>query len=333
MAADPVLEVKDLSVHFPTRDGVARVIDHLSFDVLPGEVLGVVGESGCGKSMTALSIMGLLPAGAGGGIAGGKIVLNGRDIVRLPPAAMRDIRGREVGMIFQEPMTALNPLFSVGDQVAEALRAHNPVSKKEAWARAVEMLQSVGIPSAGQRAHALPHQLSGGMRQRAMIAMALICEPNVLICDEPTTALDVTVQAQVLDLLRDLRDRKGMAIIFITHDMGVIAEMADRVFVMYAGRKIEHGTTADIIRSPAHPYTQGLISSIPSVRADVGDDVAPIPEIPGVVPALTALGPGCAFAPRCKVAEPRCKTGVPPIFDIAGTHAAACWLKARGNAS
>jgi oligopeptide/dipeptide ABC transporter ATP-binding protein len=272
--------------------------------------------------------MGLLPAGAGA-ILHGEILLNGRDVAGLCAEAMRKVRGRDVGMVFQEPMTALNPLFCVGDQVAEALRAHQPVGRKEAWARAVDMLRSVGIPSPEQRALALPHQLSGGMRQRVMIAMALICEPSVLICDEPTTALDVTVQAQVLDLLRDLRDRRGMAIVFITHDMGVIAEMADRVLVMYAGRKIEDGTTQEVIRAPAHPYTCGLISSIPAVRADVCDEPEPLPEIPGVVPALTALGPGCAFEPRCAVAgDPRCKAAVPPMFDVGGGHAAACWLKA-----
>lgn len=318
-------------MHFSTRRGLARVIDGLDFHLRSGEILGIVGESGCGKSMTALSIMGLVPTPPGK-IAGGQIVLDGRDLLELSANAMRSVRGREIAMVFQEPMTALNPLYTVGDQISEVVRAHYGVSKREAMARAVEMLRLVDMPSPEQRAGSYPHQLSGGMRQRVMIAIALVCEPKVLICDEPTTALDVTVQAQVLDLLRDLRDRIGTAIIMITHDMGVIAEMADRVLVMYAGRKIEEGTARDVIREPIHPYTLGLISCIPTIKPKIDAEPEPLLEIPGIVPPLTDLGSGCVFEPRCRFAEVKCRKAMPPMFTMNAAHSAACWVR-TGNSS
>lgn len=330
MTQNPILEVRDLSVHFQTRAGVAKVIDHLNFELKQGEVLGVVGESGCGKSMTALSVMGLLPAGSGSDVRG-EILFKDRNLTKLTQDQMCEVRGRDIGMVFQEPMTALNPVFSVGNQISEAVRAHQKVGKKEAWGRAVHMLHSVGIASPEQRAHAYPHQLSGGMRQRVMIAMALICEPDILICDEPTTALDVTVQAQVLDLLRQLRDERGMSIIFITHDMGVIAEMADRVLVMYAGRKIEEGLTSDIIRQPAHPYTRGLINCIPAVKHGYSASFEDLPEIPGVVPALTDLGPGCAFEPRCNMRQTVCTQSIPSVVQLGNEQSVACWMKVEGQ--
>lgn len=324
MTREAILTVKDLSVDFPTRAGTAKVIDHLNFELKQGEVLGIVGESGCGKSMTALSVMGLLPAGLGN-VVSGQILLRDRDLIALQPDQMCKVRGHDIGMVFQEPMTALNPVFTVGNQIAEAFRAHRKVDWKEAWERAVEMLHSVGVPSPEQRVYAYPHQLSGGLRQRVMIAMALVCEPSVLICDEPTTALDVTIQAQVLDLLRDLRDRRGMSMLFITHDMGVIAEMADRVLVMYAGRKIEEGLTEDIIRKPAHPYTRGLIDCIPAVKINYDGIFEPLQEIPGVVPALTRLGAGCAFEPRCNKRFAACMQSIPNMTDLGNQQAVACW--------
>lgn len=329
MGARPVLEVRDLSIHFETRNGVAKVIENLDFSLMPGEVLGIVGESGCGKSMTALSIMGLIPMPPGK-VAKGEIILNGRNLLGLSPAEMRKVRGNEVAMVFQEPMTALNPVFTIGEQIAETVMAHQDCSHREAMARAVEMLRLVGIPSPDRRAAAFPHELSGGMRQRVMIAMALVCEPDLLICDEPTTALDVTVQAQVLDLLRELRDRTGTAIIMITHDMGVVAEMADKVLVMYAGRKVEEGSTRDIIRRPTHPYTEGLIRCVPALKSDF-TGAEDLPEIPGIVPALTALGTGCVFAPRCALAIEKCEKSIPAETPIGDGHSVSCWIRSEGG--
>ena len=325
---EPLLDVQGLRVEFRTRGGIARVLDDVSFSVGPGRILGIVGESGCGKSMTALSILGLVPSPPGE-VKGGRILFQGRDLLQLPADEMRDLRGGDIAMIFQEPMTSLNPVFTCGDQIAEAVRLHQPVSMADARARAVEMLRAVAIPEPEARANSYPHQLSGGMRQRVMIAMALSCEPKLLIADEPTTALDVTVQAQIFALLRDLRDRMGTAVIMITHDMGAIAEMADDVAVMYAGRVIEKGSADDILDNPSHPYTQGLLASIP--RIDQGHD-ADLPEIPGVVPPLTELGQGCAFADRCRYAFDLCRQVEPAHVGVSPGHSAACHLLNKGAA-
>ena len=318
---ESVLEIRDLQVDFQTRRGVAHVLDNVSFSVGAGEVLAIVGESGCGKSMTALSILGLIPSPPGK-IIGGSIDFQGRDLTKLSQAEQRKIRGGDIAMIFQEPMTSLNPVFTCGEQIAEAVRLHQSVSPKAAYARAVEMLRAVGIPAPEERAKSYPHQLSGGMRQRVMIAMALSCEPKLLIADEPTTALDVTVQAQIFSLLDDLRARTGTAIVLITHDMGAVAEMADKVAVMYAGRVIERGPADEVLDNPSHPYTRGLLASIPRVDADPDAD---LPEIPGIVPALTDLGQGCAFAPRCPLAGEDCLRAQPPHVAISATHSAACF--------
>ncbi|HRO14279.1 MAG TPA: ABC transporter ATP-binding protein [Paracoccus sp. (in: a-proteobacteria)] len=318
--AEPVLDIRNLKVDFATRNGIAHVLDDISLTVAPGELLGIVGESGCGKSMTALSILGLIPSPPGR-IVGGSIMFQGRDLTKLPQAEMRRIRGGDIAMIFQEPMTSLNPVFTCGEQIAEAVRLHQSVSPKAARARAVEMLRAVGIPEPELRANAYPHQLSGGMRQRVMIAMALSCEPKLLIADEPTTALDVTVQAQIFGLLDELRSRTGTAIILITHDMGAIAEMADKVAVMYAGRVIEHGPADAVLDNPGHPYTRGLLASIPRIDADPDAD---LPEIPGIVPALTDLGRGCAFEPRCPLATAACRAAQPPHVAMSADHSAAC---------
>ena len=324
-----LLEIEDLQVEFKTRHGIARVLDHVGFELQSGRTLGIVGESGCGKSMTALSIMGLVPTPPGR-ISGGSIRLNGEDLLRADKKRLREVRGNEISMIFQEAMTSLNPVFSVGDQIAESVRLHQGLSKREALERAVEMLKAVGIPVPERRVKEYPHQLSGGMRQRVMIAMALACNPAVLIADEPTTALDVTVQAQIFDLLEDLQARTHAAIILITHDMGAIAEMADRVVVMYAGRVVEEGTVEAILDTPRHPYTQGLIACVPHLDPDPKPERPPLVEVPGVVPALTDLGTGCAFAPRCIHAMERCQAQAPPVFNTGGGHRAACWLIEEG---
>jgi len=318
-----LLEVKDVVVDFKTRDGNARVLDHISLDVAKGEILGIVGESGCGKSMTALSIMGLIP-NPPGKITSGSIKIDGRETVGLDPEEMRKIRGKDLGMIFQEPMTSLNPVFTVGEQIAESVRLHENASPQAAWARAVEMLTEVEIPEAETRAKAYPHQLSGGMRQRVMIAMALACRPKVLIADEPTTALDTTVQAQIFDLLQNLQDETGTAIILITHDMGAIAELADTVAVMYAGKVVERGAVETVLNNPEHPYTRGLITCVPHLEPDPPAIRKELMEIPGVVPALTNLGKGCAFAPRCSVAMDKCQKA-PDLIATQEGHLTACW--------
>ena len=323
---DTVLAVRDLVTTFRTPDGVARAVDGVSFEVRAGETLGVVGESGCGKSVTALSILGLVPSPPGC-VEGGRAMLGNRDLLALPERALADVRGDEIGMIFQEPMTSLNPVLTIGHQIAETVRRHHGGTRAAAMRRAVEMLDMVGIPEAGRRAREYPHQLSGGMRQRAMIAMALSCEPKVLIADEPTTALDVTIQAQVLDLIRDLQARLGTAVILITHDLGVIAETAHRVVVMYAGRKVEETDVGRLFDAPRHPYTQGLLASVPTLDA-LGGDAAPgrrLAEIPGVVPRLTGLPTGCAFAPRCRFGDARCASIKPPFEEQRPGHWAACW--------
>ncbi|WJS87358.1 ABC transporter ATP-binding protein [Paracoccus sp. TOH] len=320
MVTEPVLDIRNLKVDFTTRRGVAHVLDDVSFSVAPGELLAIVGESGCGKSMTALSVLGLIPSPPGK-VVGGSILFQGRDLTKLRQSEMRKIRGGDIAMIFQEPMTSLNPVFTCGEQIAEAVRLHQKVSPKAAFARAVDMLRAVGIPETELRARAYPHQLSGGMRQRVMIAMALSCEPKLLIADEPTTALDVTVQAQIFGLLDELRQKTGTAIILITHDMGAVAEMADKVAVMYAGRIIERGPADAVLDNPGHPYTRGLLASIPRVDADPDAD---LPEIPGIVPALTDLGRGCAFAPRCPLAVEACRAAQPRHVALSGAHSAAC---------
>ncbi len=329
--AAPLLDVRDLCVEFQTRKGVARVLEGVSFALRPGETMGLVGESGCGKSMTALAIMRLIPDPPGR-ITAGEVVFDGRDLLGLDDAAMRDVRGNRVSMIFQEPMTSLNPVFTVGEQIAEAVRLHQRLDRRAAHERAVEMLESVGIPAARRRVDEYPHQFSGGMRQRVMIAMALACNPGVLIADEPTTALDVTVQAQIFDLISDLRSTTGASVILITHDMGAVAEMTDRVAVMYAGRIVEEGSVEQILEEPLHPYTQGLIACAPGRRTAVRGE--PLEEIPGTVPSLLERRGGCAFADRCKHVQPRCRTQQPAELRVAGgRHRVVCWLFAEGEAA
>lgn len=320
----PLLSVKDLVVDFKTRAGNARVLDHISLEISAGKILGIVGESGCGKSMTALSIMGLVP-NPPGKITSGSISLNGRDLTHLSEDELCEIRGSEIGMIFQEPMTSLNPVFTVGEQIAESVRHHEKASKQAAMARAVEMLKAVDIPEPEIRARAYPHELSGGMRQRVMIAMALACRPNLLIADEPTTALDATVQAQIFDLLKDLQNETGTAIVLITHDMGAIAELADDVAVMYAGKIVEMGTVSNVLSEPCHPYTQGLITCVPHLVPDPPLVREALREIPGMVPALTDLGSGCAFEPRCDKAMARCKSERPDLLNVSHSQLSACW--------
>ena len=326
-----LLEIEDLRVTFRTRYGPVTALDGVSMQVEAGETLGVVGESGCGKSITALSAMGLVPSPPGR-VAGGSIRLAGEDLILASDRRMRDLRGSEIAMIFQEPMTSLNPVFTAGDQIAEAIMLHQDVPKAEAWERAIALLDRVGIPEARRRASDYPHQLSGGMRQRVMIAMAVSCQPKVLIADEPTTALDVTVQAQIFDLLNDIQQEFGTAIILITHDMGAIAEMADRVAVMYAGRVIEEGRADDILDHPLHPYSRGLIACIPALGKDADEEGRPPPlaEIPGVVPPLHLLGDGCAFKDRCAHRYDLCDSRTPELGGEA-VHPVACHASAEGR--
>jgi peptide/nickel transport system ATP-binding protein len=324
-----LLDVRGLGVEFQTRKGVARVLEDVSFSLAHGRTLGVVGESGCGKSMTALAIMRLIPTPPGR-ITDGQVVFDGADLLALPEARMREVRGNRVSMIFQEPMTSLNPVYTVGEQIAEAVRLHQGADRKAATERAVQMLEAVGIPAARNRVHEYPHQFSGGMRQRVMIAMALACNPALLIADEPTTALDVTVQAQIFDLISDLRERTGTAVILITHDMGSVAEMTDRVAVMYAGRIVEEGSVADVLHEPLHPYTQGLIACAPGRRTARRGEL--LEEIPGTVPSLLERTAGCAFADRCRHAQPRCRAGLPAETVIdGGARRVLCWLHADGT--
>jgi peptide/nickel transport system ATP-binding protein/oligopeptide transport system ATP-binding protein len=320
-----LLEIEDLKVTFNTRHGPVTALDSVSLHVNEGETLGVVGESGCGKSITALSVMGLIPSPPGK-IAGGSIRLNGEELTTASPARLRAIRGAEAAMIFQEPMTSLNPVFTVGAQIAEAIMLHQEVSADQAMKDAVALLDRVGIPEPDARARDYPHQLSGGMRQRVMIAMAVSCRPKMLIADEPTTALDVTVQAQIFDLLNEIQRDFGAAIVLITHDMGAIAEMADRVAVMYAGRVIETGTADDVLDRPQHPYAKGLIDCIPNIAKGAGA----LQEIPGVVPPLHMLGDGCAFADRCALQAPRCLREKPQLI-AHGPHPAACHAVEEGR--
>jgi len=315
-----ILEVRDLHTQFNTLDGVVRAVDGVSFDLARGETLGIVGESGCGKSVTALSILRLIPPETGR-IASGSIKFEGEELTTLGEEAMKRLRGHRISMIFQEPMTSLNPVLTVGTQIAENVTRHLGVSKKAARERACEMLDLVRIADARRRLDEYPHQLSGGMRQRVMIAMALSCDPQVLIADEPTTALDVTIQAQILDLMLDLKEKTGTAIVLITHDLGVVAETTQRVVVMYAGRKVEEAPVEALFDNPLHPYTRGLMAAIP--RLDV--DAPRLQEIPGMVPLLTRPIVGCAFAARCPIATERCRTAAPPMVDVGGGHTALCW--------
>jgi oligopeptide/dipeptide ABC transporter ATP-binding protein len=321
-----VLEIRDLQTHFRSSDGIVKAVDGLSYSVREGETLGVVGESGCGKSVTALSILRLIP-NPPGRIVGGAIEFDGTNLLDLTEEEMERIRGNDISMIFQEPMTALNPLYRIGRQISEALVLHRGLSKREAHAVAIDMLRRVSIPEPENRVNAYPHQLSGGMRQRVMIAMALCCNPKILIADEPTTALDVTIQAQILDLMRDLQATTGTAIVLITHDMGVVAENADRVVVMYAGRKVEEASVDDLFNRPSHPYTRGLLGSIPKLDevAHAGGERPRLNEITGMVPSLTALPAGCAFAPRCKFASDKCHQAYPPLEEKWPDHWLACW--------
>lgn len=326
-ANDPLLSVEGLSVEFDLKDkSTSRVINDLSFDLKAGETLGIVGESGCGKSMTALAIMRLVPMPPGR-IASGQIRLAGEQLLSATDERMREVRGNDISMIFQEPMTSLNPVYTIGDQIAETVRRHQGLSRRDARNKAIEMLKAVSMPAPDKRVDEYPHQLSGGMRQRVMIAMALACEPKILIADEPTTALDVTVQAQIFDLLQKLQEDTGTAIILITHDMGVIAEMTQRVVVMYAGRKVEEASVDEILSNPKHPYSQGLITCVPHLQAEPPVERPPLPEIPGMVPSVSELGAGgCPFAPRCAHAMPKCSKEMPPATMIASAHEAACWL-------
>jgi peptide/nickel transport system ATP-binding protein len=325
MQTQPVLRVHDLTTCFDGDETTVLAVDRLSFDLMPGETLGLVGESGCGKSVTSLSIMRLLRAP--GRVAGGSIEFDGQDLLALPEKAMRAIRGNQISMIFQEPMTSLNPVFTVGRQISESLMLHQGLSRREAMAQAESLLELVQISDPARRVREYPYQLSGGMRQRAMIAMALACQPKVLIADEPTTALDVTIQAQILHLLREIQQRLGTSIVLITHDLGVVAQMCQRVIVMYAGRKVEEGSVDDILDRAQHPYTQALIRSLPDF-ADGQDHTARLAELPGIVPVMTPESRGCAFAARCPEAPPRCSEQAPPAADAGSRHRVWCWARA-----
>jgi len=318
--AEKLLSVRGLKTHFYTEDGVVPAVDGISFDLERGGTLGIVGESGCGKSVTSLSIMGLIPSPPGK-IVEGEIIFEGRNLVNMDEAEMRNIRGNEISMIFQEPMTSLNPVFTIGNQIMEAIMLHQKLDKAAARKKAIEMLSLVGIPSPEKRVDEYPHQLSGGMRQRVMIAMALSCNPKLLIADEPTTALDVTIQAQILDLMRDLQHELGTAIIMITHDLGVIAELVEEVVVMYTGVIVESGDTETIFKNPQHPYTQGLLASIPRLDSDVDR----LQAIPGTVPTPGNFPKGCGFHPRCPYAKDICVAKRPPAFEVGSGHHAACW--------
>jgi peptide/nickel transport system ATP-binding protein len=328
LAEETVLDVKNLQTVFFTNSGLFKAVDDVSFSVRRGETLAIVGESGCGKSVTALSIMRLVPDPPGR-IVGGSVTLEGTELLGLDEDKMRAIRGNRISMIFQEPMTSLNPVMRIGDQITEAVRLHRTMTRKEAWAKAVEMLRLVRIPEPERRATEYPHQLSGGMRQRAMIAMALACRPALLIADEPTTALDVTIQAQILALIVELQKELGTGLILITHDLGVVAQTAQRVIVMYAGKKVEEATVEALFETPRHPYTRGLMASMPAVLSFGSKNDARLVEIPGMVPSLTNLPPGCAFAPRCPLAIERCRAEYPPLQDWGDNHFAACWRAAE----
>ncbi len=316
----PLLEVEDLTCEFLTEAGPARAVDGVSFTVARGETVGLVGESGCGKSATALALMGLLPHPAGR-VAHGTLRFDGESLLSLSEKRRRDLRGNRLAMVFQEPMTALNPVMVAGEQVAEVLRRHRGLNRKAAWAKTISLFEDVGIPAPAQRVRDYPHQLSGGMRQRVIIAMAIACEPALLIADEPTTALDVTIQAQILDLLRSLQGRTGLSILLITHDLGVVAQMCERVLVMYAGQIVESASVRSVMGAPRHPYTVGLLRSMPRPGSN---GHARLPEIPGTVPPITARPDGCHFADRCDRAETRCREQAPLLSSLAPKHHARC---------
>ncbi len=320
----PLLKVQDLCVKFNARGGSFSAVDGLSYQLAAGETLGIVGESGCGKSISALAVLRLIPDPPGF-YDGGAIHFEGVDLLHLSERQMQQIRGKQISMIFQEPMTSLNPVLTVGKQLSETLLLHENATKQEAHERAIEMLKLVQIPEPVQRLEEYPHQLSGGMRQRVMIAMALSCNPKVLLADEPTTALDVTIQAQILDLISTLQAKLGTAVVLITHDMGVIAEKTDRVIVMYAGRKVEEADVRFLFESPQHPYTEGLLASIPRIDTSESVDRSALNEIKGIVPSLADLGLGCAFAPRCRLSNDLCRTTKPPLEEKRPGHWAACW--------
>ena len=322
--AEILLDVRDLQTQFHTGAGIVRAVDGVSWDVKPGETVALVGESGCGKSVSALSVMRLVAAPAGR-IVGGQIIFKGRDLLGLPEDEMRKIRGREIAMVFQEPMTSLNPVLTVGRQLTEPCEIHLGMSTTESRARAIEILGLVGIADAERRLKQYPHQFSGGMRQRLMIAMALACNPSLILADEPTTALDVTIQAQILELMKDLSRRLGVAMLMITHNLGVVARYADRVNVMYAGKIIERGTAREIYGNPRHPYTLGLLRSVPRLDEPKREKLAPIQGQP---PDLSRLPPGCSFAPRCSYAIERCRVERPPLEAVDDGHLSACWVSA-----
>ncbi|MGH9839664.1 MAG: ABC transporter ATP-binding protein [Blastocatellia bacterium] len=316
------LEVRNLRTYFVTGRGEVRAVDDVSFTLAEGELLSLVGESGCGKSVTALSILRLVSQP--GRIAGGEIFFEGRDLLKLTEREMRAIRGDDIAMIFQDPMTSLNPVFTVGEQIAEAIRLHRKVSKKEAWNQAVEGMRDVAIPAPETRAKSYPHEMSGGMRQRVMIAMALACDPKLLIADEPTTALDVTIQAQILDLLNELRERRNLALLLITHDLGVVAETADRVAVMYAGKIVEEAPVKELFRHPRHPYTEGLLRAVPRLDESGEARKRRLQTIEGVVPNPLELPPGCRFAPRCEHAREQCRVGEVDLVKVGEHHLSRC---------
>ena len=327
----PLLEVTNLRTYFTTDAGVARAVDGVSLQVGTGETLGIVGESGCGKTVTALSVLGLIPSPPGEIVAGSSIRFNDEELLEVKPSRLREIRGNAISMIFQEPMTSLNPVLTVGHQIEEVLRLHRGLSKRDARATGVALLAEVGIPDPDQRFDAYPHQMSGGMLQRVMIAIALSCEPRLLIADEPTTALDVTIQAQILDLLVSLQRKHGMALLLITHDLGVIAEVCDRVVVMYGGQIVETGTTEEILTRPQHPYTQGLLASLPGI----GDRDVRLNPIPGTVPSAVDWPEGCRFRDRCSFAWERCAEFTPDLLPVDGgsDRSARCWLVDRDDSS
>lgn len=324
--SDPILEVKGLKTSFFTGNGEVPAVNNVNFNLHPGEIIGIVGESGCGKSVTSLSIMGLVPSPPGK-IVGGEVLFKGEDLTKMSERGMQRVRGNEIAMIFQEPMTSLNPVFTIGNQLIEGIRLHNKLNKKQAIQRAISNLELVGLPRAEQLMKEYPHQLSGGMRQRVMIAMAMACEPDVLIADEPTTALDVTIQAQILDLMKKLNDERGTSIVLITHDLGVVSEVCDRIVVMYAGKVVEEGTVQSIYKNPKHPYTNGLIQSVPDMR----ERKDRLYSIPGNVPKPTAEQNSCMFADRCKHVFDRCRAEMPELLETENGQKVRCFLFDEGK--
>ncbi len=326
-----VLNVEGLTVDFDIKGRSVNILSEVSFDLKSGETLGIIGESGCGKSMTALALLRMIPSPPGR-ITGGKVLLNDEDLLKATKNRINSIRGKEISMIFQEPMTSLNPVYTVGNQIVETIRRHKLISRSEALEEAVELLRMVQIPAPDRRISEYPHQLSGGMRQRVMIAMALACSPQVLIADEPTTALDVTVQAQIFDLLKEIQEQNGTSIILITHDFSAVTEMADRVLVMYAGHKIEEGTLGQITDEAKHPYTRGLLRSMPEIKSDPKEYREPLPEIPGAVPDLINRQEGCPFGPRCSFAMAKCLQ-MPQSYELGENRSIKCWLAQQENAA